>query len=47
MLSLTRRSAGTLKTIYTLSEDGKVLTSAMHIAFGDAEFDAKTVYDKN
>jgi hypothetical protein len=39
--------AGTVKTIYTLSEDGKMLTSAMHIAFGDAEFDAKTVYDKS
>jgi hypothetical protein len=40
-------AAGTLKTTYTLSEDGKVLTSAMHITFGDAEFDTKTVYDKS
>jgi hypothetical protein len=38
--------AGTLKTTYTLSSDGKVLTSATHITFGDAEVDAKTVYDK-
>ena len=38
---------GTLKITYTLSEDGKVLTTATHIMFGDAEFDAKTVYDKN
>jgi hypothetical protein len=41
-------ATGTLKTTYTLSEDGKVLTSTMHITFGDvAEFDTKTVYDKN
>ena len=38
---------GTLKTTYMLSDDGKVLTSAMHIAFGDLEFDTKTVYDKS
>ena len=38
---------GTLRTTYTLSEYGKVLTSATHITFGDAGFDAKTVYDKN
>ena len=41
-------ATGTLKTTYTLSEDGKVLTSTMHITFGDvAEFDTKAVYDKN
>jgi hypothetical protein len=39
--------AGTLKTTYTLSSDGKVLTSATHITFGDAEVDAKTVFDKS
>jgi hypothetical protein len=39
-------ATGTLKTTYTLSEDGKVLTSSMHISFGDAEFDTKSVYDK-
>ena len=40
-------TAGTLKITYTLSADGKTLTSATHIAFGDAAFDVKTVYDKN
>ena len=39
-------ATGTVKTIYTLSEDGKVLTSATHITFGDMGVDAKTVYDK-
>jgi hypothetical protein len=38
---------GTLQTIYTLSDDGKMLTSAMHISFGEIEFATKTVYDKN
>jgi hypothetical protein len=39
-------ATGTVKTVYTLSEDGKVLTSATHITFGDMGVDAKTVYDK-
>ena len=40
-------ATGTLKTTYTLSADGKVLTSATHITFGDAEFDTKSLFDKN
>ncbi len=37
---------GTLKTTYTLSADGKSLTAATHITFGDMGFDTKSVYDK-
>jgi hypothetical protein len=38
---------GTLTTTYTLSDDGKMLTSAMHISFGEIEFATRTVYNKN
>jgi hypothetical protein len=37
---------GTLTTTYLLSADGKLLMAATHIAFGDAGFDTKTVYEK-
>ena len=37
---------GTLKSTYTLSGDGKVLTKATHITFDQNAFDAKSVYDK-
>jgi hypothetical protein len=37
---------GSLKSTYTLSDDGKVLTKATHITFDQGEFDSKSVYDK-
>jgi hypothetical protein len=37
---------GSLTTTYLLSADGKLLMAASHIAFGDAGFDTKTVYEK-
>ena len=37
---------GTLKSTYTLSDDGKVLTKATHVTFDQGDFDSKSVYDK-
>jgi hypothetical protein len=37
---------GTLKSTYTLSDDGKTLTKASHITFDQAAYDSKSVYDK-
>jgi hypothetical protein len=37
---------GTLKSTFTLSDDGKTLTKATHIKFDQGEFDSKSVYDK-
>jgi len=39
-------SKGTLKSTYSLSDDGKTLTKATHIKFDQGEFDSKSVYDK-
>ena len=38
--------AGTLKSVFTLSPDGKTLTRAMHISVDQGEFDTTSVYDK-
>jgi hypothetical protein len=38
--------AGTIRSIYTLSLDGKVLTKESHISLDLGEFDYKTVFDK-
>jgi hypothetical protein len=35
-----------LKSTYTLSDDGKVLTKATHVTFDQGDFDSKSVYDK-
>jgi hypothetical protein len=37
---------GTLKSTFTLSDDGKTLTKTTHIKFDQGEFDSKSVYDK-
>jgi hypothetical protein len=37
---------GTLKSTYTLSADGKVLTKVTHIVFDQGAFDSTSVYDK-
>lgn len=37
---------GTLKSIFTLSADGKTLTRAMHISVDQGEFDTTSVYEK-
>ena len=39
-------SKGTLKSTYTLSDEGKVLTKATHMTFDQGDFDSKSVYDK-
>lgn len=39
-------SPGTLKSVLTLSPDGKTLTCAMHISVNQGEFDTTAVYDK-
>jgi hypothetical protein len=41
-----QQMGGTLTTTYLLSGDGKMLMAATHIAFGEAGFDTKTVYEK-
>ncbi|GGG69125.1 hypothetical protein [Edaphobacter dinghuensis] len=38
--------AGTLKSTFTLSADGKTLTRMMHISVDQGEFDTTSVYDK-
>ena len=37
---------GTLKSTFTLSDDGKTLTKVVHFKFDQGEFDSKSVYDK-
>ena len=39
-------SKGSLKSTYTLSDDGKILTKTTHIVFDQGAFDSKSVYDK-
>ncbi len=39
-------SAGTVRSIYTLSPDGKLLTKETHISLDLGEFDYKAVFDK-
>jgi hypothetical protein len=39
-------SKGVLTSTFTLSDDGKTLTRATHIAFDQGVFDTKSVYDK-
>jgi hypothetical protein len=39
-------SPGTLKSTFTLSPDGKTLTSSMHISVNQGEFDTTSVYEK-
>lgn len=38
--------AGTLKSTFTLSPDGKTLTRVMHISVDQGEFDTTSVFDK-
>ncbi|MDW5267217.1 MULTISPECIES: hypothetical protein [Acidobacteriaceae] len=38
--------AGSLKSTFTLSADGKILTRVMHIVVDQGEFDTTSVYDK-
>lgn len=38
--------AGSLKSTFTLSADGKTLTRVMHISVEQGEFDTTSVYDK-
>lgn len=38
--------AGTLKSTFTLSPDGKTLTRMMHISVDQGEFDTTSVYEK-
>lgn len=38
--------AGSLKSTFTLSADGKTLTRMMHISVDQGEFDTTSVYDK-
>lgn len=38
--------AGTLKSTFTLSPDGKTLTRMMHISVDQGEFDTTSVFDK-
>ncbi len=37
---------GALKLTFTISDDGKTLTKAVHVTFDQNDFDAKSVYDK-
>jgi len=39
-------SPGTLRSVLTLSPDGKTLTRAMHISVDQGEFDTTAVYDR-
>ncbi len=39
-------SPGTLRSVLTLSPDGKTLTCAMHISVDQGEFDTTSVYEK-
>jgi hypothetical protein len=39
-------SKGTVISTYTLSEDGKTLSKATHMATDQGAFDSKSVYDK-